>query len=200
MQQIWFKFIGYVLPSSNIMTSVLFAFNFIHPSYYTANSLLLRSNDMKDRQGVTVLIFCQIIQIDFHFIFFKVTDESNLNQKKVIVVFGKHTRRVNIPAGRGNEWMNSLKLTVVKNFLDVLSPNGNETETAFEKVKDGILLQVYDQSFDAFVDMTDAEVLPENAKLKLEVISNRYEGTGGKALLKEHAKTSKVNLRKINFD
>ena len=135
----------------------------------------------------------------FHFIFFKVTDENILDQKKVIVVFGKHTRRVNIPARQGNEWMNSLKLAVVENFLDLLSPNGKQAEATFEKVKDGILLQVYDQTYDAFVDMTNDEVLPENANLKLEVINNCHEGTGGKALLKEYT-VSLRKIHKINFD
>ena len=109
-------------------------------------------------------------------------------------MFGKHTRRLNVPVGRGNEWMNSLKFAVVKIFLDLLSSNGNQAEATFEKVKDSIFLQAYDQTFDAFVDMTDDEALPENAKLKLDVITNHYEGTGEKAVLKEYTKTSTVSL------
>ena len=155
---------------------------------------------MKDRQFkvLTLLIFCQIIQIDIHFIFFKATDESIHDQKKAIVMFGKHTRRLNVPAGRGNEWMNSLKLDVVKIFLDLLSPSESQAEATYKKVKDGILLQVYDQTFDAFVDMTGDEFLPDNAKFRLEVISNQHDGTGGNALLKECIKTSSVSLRKIH--
>ena len=124
----------------------------------------------------------------------QVIDERILDQKKAIVMFGKHTRRLNVPARQGNEWMNSLKFAVVKIFFDLLSSNGNQAEATFEKVKDSIFLQVYDQTFDAFVDMTDDEVLPENAKLKLDVINNHYEGAGEKAVLKEYTKTSSVSL------
>ena len=80
-------------------------------------------------------------------------------------------------------------------FWDLLSLNVNQTESTIETVKDNILLQVYDPTFDAFIDMTDYEELPDNAKLKLEVINISFGAIGGNAVLKEYIKPSSNMLQ-----
>ena len=70
---------------------------------------------------------------------------------------------------RNSDWLNSLKVAVVNNFRDLLSPDGKGAELIFEKMENNLVFQVYNADHGEFIDLTNDTMLTEKAKLRLQM-------------------------------
>ena len=117
---------------------------------------------------------------------------------EAIAKLGKHTRRVKISADQGKGFLKSVKMTIIDIYRDVLLPDKEEKEdilapgsaendAEIASLMKNLFLQVYDTNYKEFIDLTDSEVLPRRAEIKVEILTDQpvsnFELTLGNTLI-----------------
>ena len=113
-------------------------------------------------------------------------DQVDMGPKitEAIVKLGKHTRRVKISADQGKGFLKSVKTTVIDTYRDLLLPDKEDTEgilapgsaendAEIASLMKSLFLQVYDSNYKQFVDLTDSDVLPRRAEIKVEILTDQ---------------------------
>ena len=126
----------------------------------------------------------QILIIIFPFLIKGGEDQVDMGSRitEAIVKLGKHTRRVKILANQGKGFLKSVKMTVIDTYRDVLLPDKKdkeeilvpdsaENDTEIASLMKSLFLQVYDSNYKEFIDVTDSEVLPRRAEIKVEILT-----------------------------